>query len=116
MKNSLKIEEVFCLALGIYLSSLLPNHPSWWLYSILFFIPDIGMLGYLMNKKVGAISYNIFHHKAVALSVYFIGLFVQNYEIQFWGLLLFAHSSFDRVFGYGLKYYTDFKHTHLGNL
>ncbi len=116
MKNLLKIEEAFAMVLGIYLSSFLPNHPSWWIYGLLFFLPDIGMLGYIVNKKVGAISYNIFHHKGVALSVYFIGLIAQSTEIQFWGLLLFSHSCFDRVFGYGLKFYTDFKHTHLGNL
>jgi len=30
------------------------------------------------------------------------------------GLLLVAHSSFDRMLGYGLKFPDDFKHTSLG--
>jgi len=30
------------------------------------------------------------------------------------GLLLLAHSAFDRVWGYGLKYNDQFNHTHLG--
>jgi hypothetical protein len=30
------------------------------------------------------------------------------------GLLLVAHSSFDRMLGYGLKFSDDFKHTNLG--
>lgn len=29
------------------------------------------------------------------------------------GVILFAHASMDRIFGYGLKYADDFKHTHL---
>jgi len=28
--------------------------------------------------------------------------------------VLYGHSSFDRLCGYGLKYVDDFKHTHLG--
>ena len=30
------------------------------------------------------------------------------------GIFLFAHSAFDRIFGYGLKYADAFQHTHLG--
>ena len=32
------------------------------------------------------------------------------------GILLFAHSCFDRVWGYGLKYTDSFQHTHLGKI
>jgi hypothetical protein len=32
----------------------------------------------------------------------------------FTGTLLFTHASFDRILGYGLKYFDSFKHTHLG--
>lgn len=40
-------------------------------------------------------------------------LFHNNIAL-FTGILLFAHSCFDRVLGYGLKFTDDFKHTHLG--
>ena len=30
------------------------------------------------------------------------------------GLILFGHSSMDRILGYGLKYPDSFEHTHLG--
>lgn len=33
---------------------------------------------------------------------------------MFIGIVMFAHSSFDRVLGYGLKYCDNFKNTHLG--
>ena len=46
---------------------------SWWWYLALILLPDIGMLGYLLNTKTGAITYNLFHHKAIALLILFLG-------------------------------------------
>jgi hypothetical protein len=34
--------------------------------------------------------------------------------LQLAGIILFTHSSMDRVFGYGLKYPDSFNNTHLG--
>jgi hypothetical protein len=112
MKVILKIEEIFQLILAAYLAMQLP-YPGWW-YWALFLTPDIGMLGYLMNSQVGAISYNLFHHKGVALGIYLAGLLMTSIPLQFTGLLLFGHSAFDRALGYGLKYSDSFKNTHLG--
>ncbi|CAN5339167.1 hypothetical protein BH23BAC1_BH23BAC1_07190 [soil metagenome] len=74
------------------------------------------MVGYLINPKVGAWTYNIFHHQALAVAVGLAGLFLTSIELQLSGLVLFGHSAMDRVFGYGLKYSDDFKHTHLGRI
>ena len=112
MKNVLKIEEAFMLALAVYLNSYLTYAP--WLYWVLFLAPDIGMLGYLVNSKTGAFLYNLFHHKAIAIALYLAGMWLTNEPLQFMGLLLFGHSSFDRLLGYGLKYNESFHHTHLG--
>ncbi len=112
MKNLLRVEELLQLILCAYLSQQLPF--AGWLYWALFLTPDIGMLGYLINTKVGAMLYNLFHHKGIAISFYLAGLILTNPELQFIGLLLFGHSAFDRIFGYGLKYDDSFKHTHLG--
>ena len=114
MKTSLKIEELFMFIFGIYLFSGLDY--SWWWFIALILIPDIGMLGYLLNPKTGAILYNIFHHKAIAISVYFFGIMAQNDVIKLIGIILFSHACFDRVFGYGLKYFDSFKNTHLGRI
>jgi hypothetical protein len=81
---------------------------------VLFLAPDIGMIGYLVNPKIGAITYNIFHHKGIAVVLYVLGIYLNIPPLQFAGILLFSHSSFDRIFGYGLKYSDNFKHTHLG--
>ncbi len=112
MKNLLRVEEFLQLALCAYLSHQLPFAP--WHYWVLFLTPDIGMLGYLFNSRVGAVLYNIFHHKGIALAFYGAGIFTNNDALQFIGLLLYGHSAFDRIFGYGLKYFDNFKHTHLG--
>ena len=72
------------------------------------------MLGYIVNTKIGAYSYNIFHHKAVAGIFLMLGFLLSDNYFLLAGLLLLAHSSFDRILGYGLKYTDNFKHTNLG--
>ena len=112
LTNIIKIEEIAMFGLSIYLFNQLDY--DWWWYLALILTPDFSMLGYLINTRVGAISYNIIHHKALAILVLIIGWYVKNPEIEFAGIILFGHSSLDRLFGYGLKYSDDFKHTHLG--
>jgi hypothetical protein len=112
MKTLVKIEEAAMLVLAVYLSTDL-HYPSW-LYWALFLAPDIGMIGYAVNPTAGAASYNLLHHKGIAVAFYIIGLALPSEPMQLTGLLLFGHSSFDRMLGYGLKYVDNFKHTHLG--
>ena len=116
MKTALKFEEAAMSAVGIYFLTVYNLDISVWLWILFFFAPDISMLGYLINAKVGAISYNIFHHKAIAIAVIGIGYFMKIEVMLAIGILLFAHSSFDRVMGYGLKYYSSFNDTHLGKI
>ena len=111
MKNLVRIEEFFFFLFSIYLFTLLDF--QWWFFPLFLLVPDIGMIGYAANTRIGAIIYNIFHHRAISITLYVIGAFLANRIIQFTGLILFAHSSLDRVFDYGLKYSDNFKHTHL---
>jgi len=110
----LKIEELLLFVLGIYLFNSLDY--SWWWFIALFLAPDLSMLGYLINTKVGALCYNIFHHKGLAIIIYLLGVYFQNEIMSLVGVILFSHASFDRVFGYGLKYPDKFEHTHLGKI
>jgi hypothetical protein len=112
MKNLIRIEEAAMLILAVYLNNQLPY--AAWLYWVLFLTPDIGMIGYLVNTSVGAFTYNIFHHKGIAIAFFIAGIALQVQVLQFIGLLLFGHSAFDRMLGYGLKHSDSFKHTHLG--
>ena len=116
MKNLIKLEELGILVISIYLIYKLNMDLSWWLYLILFFSPDIGMIGYLINTKVGAITYNLLHHKAIGVALLMLGMYQSNEYLLLAGLLLLAHSSFDRILGYGLKYPDSFKHTSIGEL
>lgn len=114
MKTTLKVEEFGMFLLSLFLYSQLDY--SWWLYAALFFLPDIGMLGYIINTKIGADLYNLFHHKGVAILVLIVGYILDIPALQLAGIILFGHSSFDRILGYGLKYPDNFKNTHLGKI
>ena len=65
MKSLIKLEEIGVFDLSVFFLFKLNIHFDWWLYIILFFIPDIGMIGYLVNTKIGTVTYNLFQHKAV---------------------------------------------------
>jgi len=112
MNNLIKLEELFLAALAIFLFSSLGY--DWWWFVLLILAPDIGMLGYLAGPRVGAATYNLLHHKAIAVILYVAGSLAGIQLLQFAGLIMLAHSSLDRVFGYGLKYPDSFQHTHLG--
>lgn len=110
----MKLEELAMFVLGVFMYGLL-GYP-WWLFFVLILTPDIGMLGYFVNERVGALGYNIFHHKAIAILLYFLGMYLSLPIVQMIGVILFAHASMDRIFGYGLKYKKGFKFTHLGEI
>jgi len=114
MKKLIQLEEALLFSLGIYLFSLL-NY-SWWWFPALLLVPDLSMIGYGLGNKAGAWCYNIAHHRALAIGVYLLGIYIENEVIQLAGIILFAHSSMDRMFGYGLKYEKGFKFTHLGEI
>lgn len=116
MKLTLKLEELAMTAIAIYFFTVHDLGLPAWLWFILFFAPDIGILGYLINTKIGAITYNTFHHKGIAIALVALGFFISTEALIAIGILLFAHSSFDRIWGYGLKFPDSFKNTHLGSL
>ena len=114
MKNVLRLEELAMLLLSI--SALYFFNAAWWLYAVMALGPDISMLGYMAGNKVGAATYNTFHHKGIAIAIFAIGLKYNMDALTITGIILFGHSSMDRIFGYGLKYETGFKFTHLGEI
>ena len=113
MKNILKLESVglFMLFTGAYFHFY---SGTWGLYLALFFIPDLSFAFFLITKKIGAIVYNVFHHQGVLVLLFLIGYFLKEDSIMKIALIFLAHSTFDRVAGYGLKYFDSFDHTHLG--
>ena len=112
MKNLIRLEEAGIFILSLYLFSTLEF--AWWWFPALLFLPDVGMFGYLLGSKLGAFFYNFLHHRLTATFVCLLGMIVENNVCLLAGIILFAHISFDRIMGYGLKYSDSFNHTHLG--
>jgi hypothetical protein len=89
---------------------------SWWLYALLFFAPDLAMVGYMAGGRIGAIVYNLAHTVSVPLVLGMIGIVVDSDLAIQVALIWTAHIGFDRLLGYGLKYPDGFKETHLGRV
>lgn len=92
------------------------EHGSWLWFAVLFLLPDLSMLGYLANPRVGAICYNVVHSYFTP-AVLAAGLWLLNRQAlsPLW-LIWPAHIALDRTLGYGLKYRSGFGDTHLGKL
>ena len=101
MKTLIKLEELAFLILSFYLFLALDY--VWWWFPLLFFVPDVSMIGYLINSKVGALAYNFIHHKALAILLYLFGSLTRLPVLQLAGLVMFGHSSLDRVLGFELQ-------------
>lgn len=114
MKGLIKLEEAALFLLGIYFFSQLDY--AWWWFLVLLLVPDFSMIGYVFGNKTGAWAYNFFHHRGVAILLYLAGMYYSSQLLQLIGVIWFAHSSMDRMFGYGLKYENGFKFTHLGEI
>lgn len=112
MRNVIKLEELGQFLFSVYL--FLNTDYAWWVFPVLLFTPDIAILGYLGSTKLGAFLYNIAHHKLIAMCLLIFGYYTEGAPFILCGIILFAHSSFDRIWGFGLKYPDNFKHTHLG--
>ncbi len=112
MKTILSLENIGEFVLAVFLFSRLDY--AWWWFPALLLLPDLSMIGYSINTKMGAYLYNFVHHKTLGISFYLIGVALTSSVLTLAGIILFAHSAMDRIFGYGLKYTDSFKHTHLG--
>jgi hypothetical protein len=107
----LRVEGVALLALSVLLYWV--NGGSWLLFGVLLLAPDLSMLGYLAGPRVGAAIYNAFHTHAMPAVVGALGMIFASPAAIAVALIWFAHIGMDRTLGYGLKYPTSFKNTHL---
>ena len=110
-RHYLRIEGlvVFGLSLAAYLSLAGPL----WLLAVLAFAPDLSMLGYLAGARIGARIYNLFHTYAIALALGAFGLWSGAELALLVALVWTGHIGADRAVGYGLKFESGFKQTHL---
>ena len=87
MKLIIKLEEAAMAAIALYVLSFYNLGISAWIWALLFFTPDIGMVGYLVNTKVGALTYNLFHHKGIAIGLALSGYLLNNEVLVAVGVL-----------------------------
>ena len=112
MKYLLKLESLGFFALSIWAyMEFFPN--QWGTFTWLILAPDLSFLAVVLSKKLGLQAYNLFHHQGIiALGILLGGIGHIPLLLQI-SLIFMAHSTIDRVLGYGLKL-ESFEHTHLG--
>jgi len=92
------------------------NGYPWGKFLLLFFAPDLLMVGYLVGTRAGAAVYNVGHNYVAPFALGIIAYFGHLTVLFPLALIWAAHIGFDRLLGYGLKYGTGFKDTHLGRV
>lgn len=110
----LRLEGAAVLLLSF---ALYGEHGAGWIFFlILFFAPDVAMLGYLRDARIGALLYNLAHTYTVPVLVGAGALLQQHDRLLAIALIWAAHIGLDRMLGYGLKQTTGFHDTHLGTI
>ena len=89
---------------------------SWWIYLILFLVPDLSFAGYLAGPKAGAVVYNAAHSYFGPVLLMTSGLAGASPLTLSIAMIWLAHIGIDRALGYGLKYFDGFGFTHLGRI
>jgi Domain of unknown function (DUF4260) len=107
----LRVEGAMLLAASV--AAYAQTGAGWGLFALLFLVPDVFMLGYLRGPRLGAAVYNLGHSTILPFLVIGLGLMVPGTALLAVGLIWMAHVGFDRAVGYGLKYASAFRHTHL---
>jgi hypothetical protein len=86
---------------------------GWLLLVLLALAPDLSLLGYLGGPRAGALAYDAAHTYVLPLALGVAGVLTGvDLPVQL-ALIWLVHLGVDRVVGYGLKYPSGFKDTHL---
>lgn len=100
-------------AIALYVDG---DYALWPLFAF-FLAPDFSFGGYIFGPRVGAVIYNVVHTYVLPV-VLATGCLLRGdggLPVQI-ALIWAAHIGGDRFLGYGLKYPTEFKDTHLGRV
>ncbi len=105
-------------ALGLLFCIIIYFHLDFniFIFFICLFLPDLFMLGYLINSKAGAFLYNLGHVFVFPLISLLFAVITTKQIFLMIALIWAAHIFLDRMIGYGLKYDKGFKVTHLQKL
>jgi hypothetical protein len=107
----LRLEGLAIAAVGVALYSEVDV--SWWLFSALILAPDLAFIGYAAGAAAGAFAYNLTHNLILPVALGAVGVVADWRVTTAIALTWLVHIGVDRLLGYGLKYPTAFKDTHL---
>lgn len=86
---------------------------GWLALVLLALAPDLAAVGYAAGPKVGAVAYDIAHTEALPIALGVAGVLATEERLVQLALIWLTHIGADRLLGYGLKYPTAFRDTHL---
>jgi hypothetical protein len=86
---------------------------SWWLLVALALAPDLSAVGYVAGPRAGAASYDALHTYVGPVALATAGVLSGTRLPVELALIWLTHIGVDRLLGYGLKYPSGFKDTHL---
>jgi len=89
---------------------------SWGTFALFLLAPDLVVVIYMTNQKVGSVAYNIVHSIILPLSLALYSVLTDNSLGIQASLIWFAHIGMDHIFGYGFKYIGQFKETHFSRV
>lgn len=110
--NILRLEGLTILVASTFVYYL--SDYAVWPFFVLLLAPDVFMVGYLKDTRLGALTYNMGHTLVSPALLAGLGYTLSSDLLYSLALIWLAHIGMDRAFGYGLKYTDHFKHTHLG--
>lgn len=110
-RTFLRIEGL--TALGVALGGYVALDGPIWLLVVLALAPDLSMIGYLAGPRTGSLSYNVVHTYTLPLVLGGLGFWAGSRVALLVALIWAGHIGIDRLFGYGLKFESGFKETHL---
>lgn len=113
-RTFLRVEGLVLLVAAV--GAFAATEQPWWLLPVVLFLPDVVMVGYARSSRLGALLYNLGHSYPAPAALGAASVLADAPLAQALALIWFAHIGMDRVLGYGLKYDTDFKDTHLGRI
>jgi hypothetical protein len=86
---------------------------GWLLLVVLVLAPDLSALGYVWSTSAGTLAYDLAHTEMWPIGLVVGGAIAGQQRLTQIGLIWLMHIGADRFLGYGLKYPTSFKDTHL---
>jgi hypothetical protein len=86
---------------------------GWFALVLLVLAPDLSAIGFLAGRRVGAVTYDLAHTYVWPVALGVVGVLGSSETATQLALIWMVHIGGDRLLGYGLKYPTSFRDTHL---